>query len=224
MKSHRLKLNGGPTSVNSTGVRPLSIGVLGLQGAVAEHIFALENASKELKIKAEVVSVRKSEDLTEVSGLVMPGGESTTINRLLLETKIREKIIGLAKKGLPILATCAGAILLAKEGDEQVEKTGTQLLGLLEMKVLRNAYGRQAESFETNVEITEFGKKPFRAVFIRAPAIEKVWGKTKVWAKYKNKIIGAKKGNILALTFHPELTDDSRIHRYFIKMIVNFSR
>jgi 5'-phosphate synthase pdxT subunit len=204
--------------------KSLKIGVLGLQGAVSEHIFALEKAVKELKVKAEVISVRKSEDLVEVSGLVMPGGESTTINRLLSEIKIREKIIDLAKKGLPILATCAGAILLAKEGDEQVKKTDTLLLGLLEMKVLRNAFGRQIDSFEADIKIAELGKKPFRAVFIRAPAIEKVWGKTKVWANYKNKIIGAKKGNILALTFHPELTNDSRIHRYFIKMIVNFSR
>lgn len=199
------------------------IGVLGLQGAVSEHIFALENASKELKIKAEVISVRKSEDLAEVSGLVMPGGESTTINRLILETKIREKIIGLAKQGLPILGTCAGAILLAKKGDEQVKKTDTQLLGLLEIKVLRNAYGRQVNSFETEIKIPEIGKKPFKAVFIRAPLIEKVWGETKIWANYKNKIIGAKKGNVLALTFHPELTSDLRIHEYFIKMAANFS-
>ena len=167
----------------------LIIGVLGLQGAVSEHIFALEKASRDFKVKAEVISVRKSEDLTEVSGLVLPGGESTTINRLLLETKIREKIIDMAKQGLPILATCAGAILLAKEGDEQVEKTGTQLLELLEIRVLRNVFGRQVDSFEADVRIPEIGGKPFRAVFIRAPAIESVWGQTKVWANYKDKII-----------------------------------
>lgn len=202
--------------------KSLKIGVLGLQGAVAEHIFALEKASKKLKVKAKVISVRKSEDLAGISGLVMPGGESTTINRLLLETKIREKIVELAKRGLPILATCAGAILLAKKGDEQVEKTNTQLLGLLEMKVLRNAYGRQVDSFEADVRIPEIGDKPFRAVFIRAPAIESVWGKTKVWAKYKNKIIGAKKGNILTLTFHPELTSNLSIHEYFLRLVVDF--
>lgn len=202
----------------------LKIGVLGLQGAVAEHIFALEKAIKKLKLKGKVISVRRKEDLTEVSGLVMPGGESTTINRLMLGTKIREKIIELAKRGLPILATCAGAILLAKEGDEQVEKTDTQLLGLLEMKVLRNIYGRQVDSFEADIKMPEIGKKPFRAVFIRAPAIEKVWGETEIWAEYKNQIIGAKKGNILVLTFHPELTSDTRIHEHFLKLVVDFAR
>lgn len=201
----------------------LIIGVLGLQGAVSEHIEALEKASKELKVKAKVISVRKSEDLAEVSGLVMPGGESTTINRLMLETKISEKIIELAGQGLPILAICAGTILLAKEGDEQVKKTGTILLGLLEMKILRNAFGRQVNSFETGVKIPALGKKPFRAVFIRAPAIESVWGQTKIWAEYEQGIIGAKKGNILALTFHPELTNDLRVHKYFIKMVVDLS-
>jgi len=222
MKNHHPKVNTGRTCVSSTEVGPLLIGVLGLQGAFVEHIEALERAMKELSLKGKVLAVRKTEDLNEISGLVIPGGESTNINRLMLETKISEKIIELAGQGLPILATCAGAILLAKEGDEQVEKTNTQLLGLLEMKVLRNAYGRQAESFETNVEITEFGEKPFRAVFIRAPAIEKVWGETKIWAEYNKEIIGAKKGNILALTFHPELTSDLRIHQYFVKLVVDF--
>ncbi len=220
MKNHYLKFNRGPSPVRLTEARPLLIGVLGLQGAVSEHIEALERAMKKLGLEGKVLAVRKVEDLNEVSGLVMPGGESTTINRLMLETKISEKIIELAKNGLPILGTCAGAILLAKEGDGQVKKTNTFLLGLLEMKVLRNAYGRQIDSFETEIKIPELGNKPFRAVFIRAPAIEKVWGNTMVWARHKNGIIGAKKGNILALTFHPELTSDLRIHEYFIKIAV----
>ncbi len=223
MKNHHQKFDRGLTSVRGTETRPLLIGVLGLQGAVAEHVETLEKAMKELKIKGEVVSVRKKEDLDGISGLVMPGGESTTINRLLSETGLREKIVGLAKQGLPILATCAGAILLAKEGDEQVEKTNTRLLGLLEMKVLRNAFGRQIDSFEADIKIPELGEKPFRAVFIRAPAIERAWGETKIWSERKEKIIAVKKENILALTFHPELTDDLRIHRYFVKLVVNYS-
>lgn len=136
----------------------------------------------------------------------------------MLSTGMDEKIVELATKGLPILGTCAGTILLAKEGDEQVKQTSTQLLGLLEMKVLRNAYGRQVDSFEADVKIPEIGDKPFRAVFIRAPVIEKVWNDTKVWSEYEGTIIGAKKGNILALTFHPELSDDLRIHEYFLTM------
>lgn len=201
-------------------MKRLKIGVLALQGAVSEHVEALEKVMKKLGLEGEVVLVRKKEDLSDISGLVIPGGESTTINRLMLKIGIREKIIKLAKGRLPILGTCAGAILLAKKGDEQVKRTGTILLGLMEMKVLRNAYGRQVNSFEVDVKIPELGSKSFRTVFIRAPVIEKVWGKTKVWAKHKNKIIGAKKDNVLALTFHPELTNDLRIHEYFIKTIL----
>lgn len=199
-------------------MKSLIIGVLALQGAVSEHIEALEKAMERIKIKREVIKVRKRDDLEGISGLIIPGGESTTINRLMLKTKIQEKIKEMAQNGLPIMATCAGAILLAEEGDEQVKETGTILLGLLEMKVLRNAYGRQVNSFEADVKIPDIGEKPFKAVFIRAPVIEKVWGKTLVWARYKKEIIGVKKGNILALTFHPELTNDLRIHQYFIEI------
>jgi len=197
----------------------LNIGVLAIQGAVSEHVEVLEKVLKKLKIDGNVVYVRNVKDLDDISGLVIPGGESTTINRLMLITGMYEKIIELAKKGLPILGTCAGTILLAKEGDEQVKKTETKLLSLMEMKVLRNAYGRQVDSFEIDVKIPEIGDKPFRAVFIRAPTIEKVWDDTKIWGKYQDTIIGAKKGNILALTFHPELSDDLRIHEYFLRII-----
>lgn len=198
----------------------MKIGVVALQGAVSEHVEVLNKAMKELKIDGNAVYVRNVKDLDDISGLVIPGGESTTIDRLMITTGMYEKIIELAKKGLPILGTCAGTILLAKEGDEQVKQTNTKLLGLMEMKVLRNAYGGQVDSFEANVNIPEIGDKPFRAVFIRAPTIEKVWNDTKVWAKYKDTIIGVKKGNILALTFHPELSGDLRIHKYFIKLII----
>jgi len=199
-------------------MKKLKLGVLALQGAVSEHIEVLEKAMKRLKFKGEVIKVRKKDDLEGISGLVIPGGESTTINKLMIKTEIQEEILKLAKKGLPILGTCAGAILLAKKGDEQVEKTKTILLDLMEMKVLRNAYGRQVNSFEVEVKIPAIGQKFFKAVFIRAPIIEKVWGKTLIWAQYQKEIIGARKGNILALTFHPELTNNLRIHEYFIKI------
>jgi 5'-phosphate synthase pdxT subunit len=199
----------------------LKIGVVAVQGAVSEHVEVLRKAMEKSKIEGSVAYARKVRDLDDVSGIVIPGGESTTISRLILSTGMYEKIAELAKKGLPILGTCAGTILLSKEGNEQVKQTNTQLLGLLEMKVLRNAYGRQVDSFEADVKIPEIGDKPFRAVFIRAPTIEKVWNDTRVWAEYKGTIIGARKGNILALTFHPELSDDLRIHKYFLKMTVN---
>jgi 5'-phosphate synthase pdxT subunit len=173
---------------------------------------------KKSKIDGTVAYARSLRDLKDVSGLVIPGGESTTIGRLMLSTGMEGKIVELAKRGLPILGTCAGTILLAKEGDEQVKQTNTNLLGLLDMKILRNAYGRQADSFEAYVKIAEIGNIPFKAVFIRAPTIERVWNDTEVWAEYKGTTIGAKKRNVLALTFHPELADDLRIHEYFLKM------
>jgi 5'-phosphate synthase pdxT subunit len=197
----------------------LKIGVVAVQGAVSEHVEVLKKTMKKSKIDGTVAYARSLEDLDEVSGIVIPGGESTTIGRLIMDTGMYEKIAELARKGLPILGTCAGTILLAKEGDEQVKQTNTKLLGLLDMKVLRNAYGRQVDSFEADVRVPEIGDKSFRAVFIRAPAIEKVWNDTMVWSEYKGAIIGARKGNILGLTFHPELSDDLRIHQYFLKMI-----
>ena len=199
----------------------MKIGVVAVQGAVSEHVEVLKKAMEKSKIDGSVGYARSLRDLNDVSGIVIPGGESTTIGRLLLSTGMYEKIAELAKKGLPILGTCAGTILLAKEGDEQVKQTSTRLLSLLDMKVLRNAYGRQADSFEADVNIPEIGNKPFRAVFIRAPTIEKVWNDTRVWAGYKRTIVGAKKGKILALTFHPELGNDLRIHEYFIEMTVD---
>jgi 5'-phosphate synthase pdxT subunit len=199
----------------------LKIGVVAVQGAVSEHVEVLKETMEKSKISGTVVYARNPEDLDDVSGIVIPGGESTTIGRLVLDTGMYEKIAEVAGKGLPILGTCAGTILLAKEGDEQVKKTNTRLLGLLDMKVRRNVYGRQVNSFEADVKVPDIGGKPFRAVFIRAPAIEKVWNDTRVWSEYKGAIIGAKKGNVLGLTFHPELSNDLRIHEYFLKMTLD---
>ena len=179
----------------------MKIGVVAVQGAVSEHVEALKKAMEKSKIDGSVVYVRSLKDLNDVSGLVVPGGESTTISRLILSAGMHEKITELAKKGVPILGTCAGTILLAKEGDEQVKQTSTKLLGLLDMKVLRNAYGRQVDSFEADVKIPEIGDKPFRAVFIRAPTIERVWNGTKVWAKYQRYNNRNKKGKHLGFDF-----------------------
>ena len=197
----------------------MKVGVVAVQGAISEHVEILKKAMEHLGMNGEVVYVRSIKDLKNISGLIIPGGESTTINRLMRKTGLHEEIIKLGKKGLPILGTCAGTILLAKEGDEQIKQTNTILLGLLDMKVKRNVYGRQVDSFEANVRIPELGKKPFRAVFIRAPGIERVWDGTEVFAEYNDSIIGVKKRKILALTFHPELTDDLRMHEYFLRWL-----
>lgn len=197
----------------------MKVGVIAVQGAVSEHIYVLKKAMKEQQIEGTVLPVRDAKDLEDISGIVIPGGESTTISRLMLTTGMHERIIELANEGLPILGTCAGTILLAKEGDKQVKQTKTELLSLMEMRVSRNAYGRQVDSFEVDVKIPEIGNKPFRAVFIRAPTIQSVWSDTKAWIRHQSTIVGAKKGNILALAFHPELSDDLRLHKYFLKII-----
>ena len=149
--------------------------------------------------------------------MIIPGGESSTISRSFIKSGIYDAIIQrLRQNNLPIMGTCAGCILLAKEiiGD----KGNTKLLNAIDMQVKRNAFGRQKESFEINVKIKGFSK-PYHAVFIRAPIIKKVWGKCEILAKMDEKIIAARQDKFLALSFHPELTDDLRIHRYFLDMI-----
>jgi 5'-phosphate synthase pdxT subunit len=171
-----------------------------------------------LGVKGAVVSVRRPSDLEEVSCLVIPGGESTTISKLLRRFELHDRIVRMAEEGVPMMGTCAGCVLLAKEGDAEVEKTGTRLLGLMDMGVDRNAFGRQRESFEAPLDIAGL-EAPFPGVFIRGPVIRKVWGDCKVLSSYGDKIVMARQGNMLALSFHPELSGDSRVHEMLLKMI-----
>ncbi|HJX49877.1 MAG TPA: pyridoxal 5'-phosphate synthase glutaminase subunit PdxT, partial [Candidatus Nanoarchaeia archaeon] len=153
-------------------------------------------------------------DLDSIDKLIIPGGESTTIGRLLEKTGLGQRIIELAEKGFPIYGTCAGAIILSKKiiGYEQYK------LGLMDITIRRNAYGRQAESFEKNILIKCLSDKPYKCIFIRAPVIESASDNIEVLAKENDNIIMAKQKNILVTTFHPELTDDLRIHDYFLRM------
>ncbi len=192
---------------------------MALQGAVTEHIEAVKRALRKLDIRGEVVPIRGTEELEAVDGLIIPGGESTTISRLLDKAGMQKLIRKRAQSEMPILGTCAGCVLLAKQGDLDVEKTDTKLLSLMDMKVNRNAFGRQRESFETLLEIKGF-KAPYKAVFIRAPAIERVWGECEGLASVDDKIVLARQGNLVAVAFHPELTDDTRIHGLLLKMII----
>ena len=189
----------------------MRIGVLGLQGDVSEHV------EKFKALGVESVWVRTPSQLSECNALVIPGGESTTIGDLMRKAGLFGEIRRRALKGMPLWGTCAGAIIMAKKGDSQVKKTGQKLLGLMDMRVNRNAFGRQRESFEVDVEFADF-KGPFPAVFIRAPAIEEVFGNCKPLALYGKKIVAARQGNFLATAFHPELTRDTRIHEYFLRM------
>ncbi len=199
----------------------MKIGVIAIQGAVSEHVDALKRALAERGEDAEVVTIKHKGVVPECSGIVIPGGESTTLCRLLAREGIAEEMKAAAAKGVPILGTCAGLIVLAKEGDEQVEKTSQELLGIMDTKVNRNAFGRQRESFEAELEV-EILDSPYSGIFIRAPAIVSCGPDVKVLSRLNGFIIAAEQDNVMALSFHPELTGDMRIHQYFLDKVFRY--
>jgi len=183
------------------------IGVLALQGAFIEHQQVLE------RLGCQPVRVRSGADIKEIDGLIIPGGESTTIGRLLVDFDLADAVREEAEKGLPIFGTCAGMIVLAKEivGSNQFR------LGLMDIAVRRNAFGRQVDSFEAWLNIKGFVRE-VKGVFIRAPYVERVWGEAEPLAEVDGKIVMVQQGRLLATAFHPELTDDLSIHDYFLRM------
>ena len=191
------------------------IGVLALQGDVSEHIAALERA---MRSQGEVVEIRKPGQMEQCQGLVLPGGESTAIFRQLERSGLTEELKAAAISGKPILATCAGLVLVSKEIDGIEGDSRVKPLGLMDIKISRNAFGPQRESFEADLEIVGM-ERPYRAVFIRAPAISEVGSGVQVLAKVGDAVVAARQKNLLALAFHPELTDDSRVHQIFLKML-----
>ena len=192
------------------------IGVLAIQGDVSEHLRAVGAAAAASGTRADAVAVRRAADLEGVHALILPGGESTTISKMLHKNGLFEPVKERAEAGsLGILGTCAGMIVIAKGGDAQVAKTKTDLLGLIDLDVDRNAFGRQRQSFETDLEVQGF-KAPLHAVFIRAPAIRRAYGRAKLLAKVGDLGVFAQQGNLLATAFHPELTQDTRVHEMLI--------
>jgi len=169
-------------------------------------------------MSGEAIAVRRLSDLRSVDCLIIPGGESTTISKLLRKFDLFDEIVSMGRSGVPIMGTCAGCVLLAKEGGEQAQRTGTELLSLMDMAVDRNAFGRQRESFEAFLEI-EGTTSPFPGVFIRAPLITRVWGECRVICRYQGEAVMARQDNLLALSFHPELTGDPRLHRMLFEMV-----
>jgi 5'-phosphate synthase pdxT subunit len=188
----------------------MRIGVLASQGAFAEHLATLR------QLKVEAVPVRLPRELKGLDGLIIPGGESTSISKLMLAYDLASEIRDLGKNGLPIFGTCAGMILLAKN----ISDSDTEPLGFMDITVKRNAFGRQRDSFEAELEIPTLGDQPFPGVFIRAPLIEQVGNGVTVLARLDNKVIvAARQGKLLAAAFHPELTNDLRLHKYFLDMV-----
>lgn len=189
----------------------MKIGVLALQGAFAEHADALR------RLGADARLVRLPEQLDGLSGLIIPGGESTTISKLMVAFGILEALKARAGNGLAIWGTCAGMILLAKEVDDG----DLPIMGLMDIRVKRNAFGRQLDSFEADLPVAPLGQEPFHAVFIRAPAVERAGRGVEVLAQLpQGPIIAARQGRYLATAFHPELTRDLRFHRYFHQEVV----
>lgn len=186
-----------------------SIGVLALQGAFQEHINILS------KLDCKIITVKRTCQLENLDGLIIPGGESTTIGKMMEEYNFIKKIKQKANSGMGIMGTCAGLILLAKE----IISESKSYLQLIDIKVERNAYGRQIESFEEELIIPEIGSKGFTSIFIRAPQILKVGKNVDILAMYKDKAVLARQDRILVSSFHPELTDDIRIHQYFLQML-----
>ncbi len=190
----------------------MKIGVLALQGAFIEHEKMLR------RLGVETVEVRLPQDLDGVDGVIIPGGESTTIGKLAVQYHLIEPLRELAQAGKPLWGTCAGLIFMAK--DVQRDQP---LLGLMDVTVQRNAFGRQVDSFEANINIKGVdGDTPFHAIFIRAPLIESVGAGVDVLARVEKDneevIVAAQQGNLLVTSFHPELSSDDRFHRYFVKM------
>jgi 5'-phosphate synthase pdxT subunit len=188
----------------------MKIGVLASQGSFAEHITALR------RLGVEAISVRLPGELVGLDGLIIPGGESTSISKLMLDFNLANEIKDLVRKGMPVFGTCAGMILMS----ENVTGSYPETLGLMALTAKRNAFGRQKDSFETELSVPVLGDMPFPAVFIRAPVIRAVNGKAKILAKLADGTpVAARQDTMLVSAFHPELTDDLRFHRYFIDIV-----
>jgi 5'-phosphate synthase pdxT subunit len=187
----------------------VNVGVLAVQGDFAEHIAVLK------RLGVDSVEVRLPQDLESVEALIMPGGESTTFSHLMDLYDLKEPIKRMAGAGVPIWGTCAGMIMMAGELTEKKPIP----LGLMDIRVVRNAFGRQVDSFEADLEIRPLGSDPFRAVFIRAPVISRVGDSVDVLARLPDgRPVAVQQQNLLATSFHPELTGDSRLHQYFLSL------
>lgn len=204
-------------------IKKLRIGVLDIQGSVEEHIAMLK------KLGRKIIGVKTKEDLAKVDGLIIPGGESTTIGKLLkkygLDEEIKKRSRVQASRNathapLVVWGTCAGAILLAKK----VRNRAPEHLGLMDIEIERNAYGRQLDSFSTEIDVPVLGGKKVPAIFIRAPKAKKTSPAVKVLAQYCHWPVMLRQNNLLATMFHPELTTDTRVHEYFISLVQKYAK
>jgi 5'-phosphate synthase pdxT subunit len=198
----------------------LTVGVLSIQGDVQENMLSAKSAIDELGLDGNVVDVRTPEEISQLDGLIIPGGESTTIGQLSLANGslkvLKEKI----QSGMPVLGICAGMIMLSNTANDRiVGKTDQPLLDILDIKLERNSFGRQKQSFESDISLDSINIPKFNGVFIRAPSVSEVGSDVEVLSKFNERIVAVKKGNVIATAFHPELTEDTALHKYFINLV-----
>ena len=198
----------------------ITIGVLAIQGDVAENVLATKTALEQSDVSGKVIEVKTPQDVEKIDGLVLPGGESTMMGQLSLVNgslkQIKEKI----SAGMPVFGICAGLILLSKNASDRIVGSMDQpLLDMIDVTVERNSFGRQQESFEAKVGMEPLGIPEFNGVFIRAPSISQLGEGVEAISKFNDKVVAVKKGNILGTAFHPELTQDVSLHKYFVNMV-----
>lgn len=197
----------------------LNIGILAIQGDVAENLAATRLAMEDLGIEGTVTEVKSPEQISDLDGLVIPGGESTVIGTLSLVNGALKKIKEKIASGMPVLGTCAGMIVLSKKAKDRVVGEMEQpLLDYLDVRIERNAFGRQKDSFEADISLDKIGIHNFRGVFIRAPSVIDAGKDVEVLAKIDEKIVAVRQGKIIGTSFHPELTQDLSIHKYFLTL------
>jgi pyridoxal 5'-phosphate synthase pdxT subunit len=203
----------------------LKVGILSIQGDIEENSNAIKESFEELGIEGDIVYIKNLNGIDELDGLIIPGGESTVIGMLLSLQGIQ---VDLLKKkiqdGLPILGTCAGLIMLSNSAyDKTIGETKQELLKVLDVTIERNAFGRQHESFESELDIPYIGERRFNGVFIRGPAITEIGKNVEVIAKYENKIVAVRQNNVLGTSFHPELANDNRFHTNLTKSMIEYN-
>ena len=200
----------------------LTVGVLSIQGDVQENLVSTKAAIDELGIDGKVIAVRTPDEISQLDGLIIPGGESTTIGQLSLVNGslkiLKEKIQG----GMPVLGICAGMIMLSNTANDRViGKTDQPLLDIFDIKLERNSFGRQKQSFESDISLDSINIPNFNGVFIRAPSVSDVGSDVEILSKFNDRIVAIKKGNVIGISFHPELTEDTSVHKYFINLVNN---
>lgn len=198
----------------------VTIGVLAIQGDVAENVLATQNALEQSDVSGQVIEVKTPADVQKIDGLILPGGESTMMGQLSLVNgslkQIKEKI----SAGMPVFGICAGLIMLSKNASDRIVGNMDQpLLDMIDVAVERNSFGRQQESFEVKVSMDSLGISEFNGVFIRAPSISQLGDGVEAISKFNDKVVAIKKDNILGTAFHPELTQDVSLHKYFVNMV-----